>query len=70
MPIIVYPHVFDKKGVFIHCFGCYGTTDRQFSSPCGIAVSPNGHVYVSDFHNQRIQIFPVLIVDVVSNNFE
>ena len=49
--------VFDKDGVFIHCFGSSGSTNGQFSDPDGIALSPNGTVYVSDRNNKRIQIF-------------
>ena len=49
--------VFDKDGVFIHCFGSKGFTNRQFSSPNEIALSPNSTVYVSDCDNKRIQTF-------------
>ena len=30
--------------------------EGQFSCPCGIAVSPNNDVYVTD-HYKRVQIF-------------
>ena len=49
--------VFDKDGVIIHCFRSKGSAEGLFSSPCGIALSPNGSIYVSDFNNKRIQIF-------------
>ena len=49
--------VFDKDGVFIHCFGFKGSANGQFSYPCGIALSPNGSVYVTDHKNKRIQFF-------------
>ena len=35
--------IFDKDGTFVHCFG-----RGYFSSPCGIAVSPAGDIYISD----------------------
>ena len=50
--------VFNKDGVFIHCFG---SKEGQFSSPYVIAVSPNGSIYISDYSNKRIQFF--LITD-------
>ena len=49
--------IFDKDGVFIHCFGSHGSSAGQFSYPSGIACSPNGSVYVCDHYNKRIQIF-------------
>ena len=50
--------IFDKYGNHVHCFGSNGTANGQFSFPFGVAVSPNGRIYVSDRHNRRIQIFP------------
>ena len=49
--------VFNKDGVFIHCFGFKGSANGQFSSPHGIALSPNGSVYVTDHYNEKIQNF-------------
>jgi len=46
--------VFDHVGNFIHCFGSYGSASGQFQYPYYIA---NGNIYVSDYHNKRIQIF-------------
>ena len=34
--------IFDKDGVFIHCFRSCGSSAGQFSYPRGIACSPNG----------------------------
>ena len=42
--------IFNNDGVFIHCFG-------QFCWPHGIALSPNGRIYICDRESQRIQIF-------------
>ena len=40
--------IFDKDGVFVHCFGSYGSGHGQFSYPRGIAISPTGDIYISD----------------------
>ena len=45
--------IFDKIGNCIQCF----ESDNQFKFPHGIAVSPNGNLYVSDTGNKRVQIF-------------
>jgi DNA-binding beta-propeller fold protein YncE len=37
--------------------GCIGEGEGQFNAPQGIAISPQGNVYVSDTHNFRIQKF-------------
>ena len=52
--------IFDKYGNHVHCFGSGGSANGQFSSPYGVAVSPNGRIYVSDRGNSRIQIFSFL----------
>ena len=50
--------VFDKDGVFVHCFGSSGSAQGQFSSPYGgLAISNDGKIYVTDYGNNRIQIF-------------
>ena len=46
--------IFDKIGNCIHCF----ESDDQFKFPHGMAIAPNGNIYVSDTGNRRIQIFP------------
>ena len=46
--------IFNKDGKFIHCFG---SDDGTFNNPRGIALSPNGNVYVTDASNKRVQIF-------------
>ena len=50
--------IFDKYGVFIHCFGSKGSAEGQFhtNENLGIALSPNGSIYISDYCNKRIQI--------------
>ena len=49
--------VFDKDGVHVCSFGSCGSALGQFSYPRGIAVSPNGNIYVVDYGNKRVQIF-------------
>ena len=49
--------VFDRDGNCMHCFGSSGSANGQFNGPYGIALSPNGSIYVSDRSNHRIQLF-------------
>jgi len=49
--------IFNKDGIFVHCFGSFGSDNGRFIFPYGIAVSPDGSIYVTDHNNQRIQIF-------------
>ena len=46
--IVIIVSVFDHVGNFIHCFGSKGSANGQFSTPVGIALSPNGSIYVSE----------------------
>ena len=61
--------IFDKDGKCIHSFGSNGSTNGQFSSPYGIAVSPNGSLYVSDYSNKLkgFKSFPT--IDVLTDNY-
>lgn len=43
--------------VYSSQFGSSGTGNGQFSGPTGIAVGPNGHIWVADTGNNRIQHF-------------
>ncbi len=38
-------------------FGANGTSDGQFNTPHGIAIAPDGTLYVADTNNNRIQHF-------------
>jgi DNA-binding beta-propeller fold protein YncE len=38
-------------------FGSEGTDNLQFRGPALVATSKQGDIYVSDFHNHRVQIF-------------
>jgi tripartite motif-containing protein 71 len=43
--------------VFEGRWGSYGSGERQFDSPYGIAVGPYGDVYVADSGNDRVSNF-------------
>ena len=54
--------IFNKHGSRILCFGRHKSykfdePGNGFRNPCGIALSPNGSIYVSDTDNKRIQVF-------------
>ena len=49
--------IFDENGRYIKSFGKRGHKDREFNGPYAIAVSDDGHVYVSDTLNDRIHVF-------------
>ncbi len=47
--------IFDKDGNFLTQFGSGGLDPGQFDEPVGIAIDPNGVVYITDTWNQRVQ---------------
>ena len=49
--------VLDKDGACVCNFGSSGSANGQFSAPYGVAVSPNGNIYIAEFCNLRVQIF-------------
>jgi predicted membrane-bound mannosyltransferase/DNA-binding beta-propeller fold protein YncE len=51
---------FNADGSFRATFGQYGNDAQSFVLPTGIAVGPNGQIYVADGDGQRIMIFPPL----------
>ena len=42
---------------YITQWGTYGTGDGQLNLPFGIAVVASGNVYVTEYGNNRIQVF-------------
>ena len=49
--------IFDKSGAFIRAFGGQGSGPGQFSLIKGLHVDRLGNVYISEFANNRVQIF-------------
>jgi sugar lactone lactonase YvrE len=48
-----------RNGAFVTKWGVLGTAAGEFDAPVGVAVDAAGHVFVSDYHNHRIQKFLV-----------
>lgn len=51
---------FGADGTFKATWGLYGADAESFTLPTGIAVSPEGKVYVADGDAHRIMVFPPL----------
>jgi DNA-binding beta-propeller fold protein YncE len=49
--------VYSCDGRFLRQWGTTGTGDGQFDYPGGIAVGPDGRIYVADQTNRRVQVF-------------
>jgi DNA-binding beta-propeller fold protein YncE len=47
----------DAGGKFVCCWGSAGTEPGQFSRARALALGPDGHLYVADACNDRIQVF-------------
>jgi len=47
--------VFTLNGTPLRTIGQAGSEPGQFNAPGGVAVAPNGDLFVADFYNQRIQ---------------
>jgi DNA-binding beta-propeller fold protein YncE len=48
---------FDRYGNFIRAWGKYGKGPGEFNAPHSVVLDKEGHVYVADRENKRIQIF-------------
>lgn len=48
---------FTPMGSFLGKWGSYGTGPGEFHYPVGVAVAPNGYVYVTEEGNYRVQYF-------------
>jgi DNA-binding beta-propeller fold protein YncE len=51
--------VFDSNGNFLRSFGSSGTGEGQLGGIGGIAIDPEGNVYVSEPDNNRISLFDI-----------
>ena len=49
--------VFTREGMFVTSFGRQGQSTGCFLAPTGIAVNPNGFLYICDCLNNRVQLF-------------
>jgi DNA-binding beta-propeller fold protein YncE len=49
--------VFTSGGVYLTQWGTFGTEDGQFRAPIGVAVGPDGAIYVADRNLDRVQKF-------------
>ena len=49
--------IFDKAGAFIRAFGGHGSNPGEFSLIKGLHIDKHGNLYVSEFSNDRVQIF-------------
>lgn len=52
-----YAQISNLYGAHIKRFGSSGAGDGQFNNPQGIAIGPDGDIYVADWINVRIQRF-------------
>lgn len=57
---------FTSDGQFITQWGGKGTNPGQFRFPTGLAVGPNGNVYVVEYFNNRVQLFKK-VTDAINN---
>jgi len=47
----------DMNGTSRLAFGASGSQTGQFDAPAGLALDQDGHIYVADFYNSRVQAF-------------
>ena len=49
--------VFTTDGVYVTSFGQRGSKEGDFNYPHSVCVDQDGYVYVTDYHNSRVQCF-------------
>ena len=49
--------VYETSGKFVTKFGRCGSKEGEFIDPRCITSCVNGHIYICDYHNNRVQIF-------------
>jgi DNA-binding beta-propeller fold protein YncE len=49
--------VFDSEGKYLFGFGAFGTDDKSFAYPSGIAADAQGRIIIADSDNNRIMVF-------------
>ena len=49
--------IFTLEGELIRNIGSRGSGPGQFDWPSAVAISPDGDMYVTDYNNQRVQVF-------------
>jgi hypothetical protein len=49
---------FGLDGSFVATWGLYGNDAASFMLPTGIAVGPDGRVYIADGDAHRVMVFP------------
>ena len=49
--------VYQTSGQFVTSFGEYGEGERELIGPYGITSDQNGFVYVTDFNNNRVEVY-------------
>jgi hypothetical protein len=48
---------FDSNGRFVTAWGSFGTSNSEFNEVTDVTVGVAGHVYVSDYGNNNVQVF-------------
>ena len=60
--------IMNKEGKKVRSFGMRGMKEGQFSYPCGVAISMDGHILVTDSHRlQKLTFYGVCVKSVGSN---
>ena len=49
--------VFTLEGIFLRTWGQFGESEAYFNFPRCVAVGKNNLLYISDYHNHRVQVF-------------